>query len=234
MPGAAFETCPRCGEAYWVGAVFCSRCGQQLDQCPGSSPVPPVGEPGASGGAPNWPIQPAAGQQQVPSGQNQPQMQRAWQSAPTESWARRYWWVLVIAGIFVVMAISISAAIAIPTVWGQQKKAQDSAAKSLVRNAMTVLESAYTDDQDFTTVTPETLRAIEPSISWPTEFVADAGSAPVHVRASNSQVAVSIDDANRYEVGTISGSGAKFGVVVDKSTGRTTTYYRDGRAVDAW
>ena len=55
--------------------------------------------------------------------------------------------------LVVIIIIAILAAIAIPTFLGQRQKAQDTAARSLIRNAMTAVESAYVDDRDFTAVT---------------------------------------------------------------------------------
>ena len=66
--------------------------------------------------------------------------------------------------LVVIIIIAILAAIAIPTFLGQRQKAQDAAAKSLVRNAMMAVESAYTDTRDFTDVTAAMLTDIEPSI----------------------------------------------------------------------
>ena len=51
--------------------------------------------------------------------------------------------------LVVIIIIAILAAIAIPTFLGQRSKAQDAAAKSLVRNAMTSIESSYVDNQTF-------------------------------------------------------------------------------------
>ena len=47
--------------------------------------------------------------------------------------------------LVVILIIGILAAIALPTFLGQQKKAQDAAAKSDVRNAATQVESCLTD-----------------------------------------------------------------------------------------
>ena len=69
--------------------------------------------------------------------------------------------------LVVIIIIAILAAIAIPTFLGQRQKAQDAAAKSLIRNAMTAVESAYGDRQDFTAATLADLQGIEPSIAWP-------------------------------------------------------------------
>ena len=67
--------------------------------------------------------------------------------------------------LVVIIIIAILAAIAIPTFLGQRQKAQDAAAKSLVRNAMTAIESAYVDTQDFSAMEDTDLAAVEPSIN---------------------------------------------------------------------
>jgi type IV pilus assembly protein PilA len=52
--------------------------------------------------------------------------------------------------LVVILIIGILAAIALPTFLGQQKKAQDASAKSDARNAVSQVESCYTDEQDYT------------------------------------------------------------------------------------
>lgn len=68
--------------------------------------------------------------------------------------------------LVVVIIIGLLAAIAIPAFLGQRNKANDAAAKSLVRNAATAVEAAYADTQDYSTVTAAQLAAIEPNISF--------------------------------------------------------------------
>jgi type IV pilus assembly protein PilA len=55
--------------------------------------------------------------------------------------------------LVVILIIGILAAIALPTFLGQQKKGQDSSAKSDARNAVTQLESFYTDKQTYANAT---------------------------------------------------------------------------------
>lgn len=124
--------------------------------------------------------------------------------------------------LVVIIIIAILAAIAIPTFLGQRQKAQDAAAKSLVRNAMTTIESAFADTKTYapTTMTPAVLQAIEPSISFTN--VAGAASttaiaAGVTQQASSNQVAYDGSTTVSYSVATVSASGNKFGVVSVKS-----------------
>jgi type IV pilus assembly protein PilA len=51
--------------------------------------------------------------------------------------------------LVVILIIGILAAIALPTFLGQRQKAQDSSAKSDARNAVSEVESCYTDTQDY-------------------------------------------------------------------------------------
>ena len=62
--------------------------------------------------------------------------------------------------LVVILIIGILAAIALPSFLGQQKKAQDSSAKSDLRNSVTQIESCYADAQSYTTcATPTALSA---------------------------------------------------------------------------
>jgi len=51
--------------------------------------------------------------------------------------------------LVVILIIGILAAIALPTFLGQQKKGQDSSAKSDARNAVSQMESCFTDAQTY-------------------------------------------------------------------------------------
>jgi prepilin-type N-terminal cleavage/methylation domain-containing protein len=117
--------------------------------------------------------------------------------------------------LVVIIIIAILAAIAIPTFLGQRQKAQDASAKSLVRNGMTAVESAYVDTRDFTAVDAGMLTAIEPSIV----FVAlgGAATAPTADAQLNQVNFDNTIDAAAYGVGTVSQSAKTFGVEVNKT-----------------
>jgi type IV pilus assembly protein PilA len=151
--------------------------------------------------------------------------------------------------LVVIIIIAILAAIAIPTFLGQRQKAQDAAAKSLVRNAMTAIESAYVDTRDFDPtvagMTAADLQKIEPSIS----FIAEATpiSAPTAAAANNevSYTGLAAPD-DVYAVGTTSRSTKTFAVAVNKTADATLgiddqvnlksgdTFYISDAAVTNW
>jgi type IV pilus assembly protein PilA len=66
----------------------------------------------------------------------------------------------------VVLIIAILIAIAIPTFLGARTKANDRAAQSSLRNALTSAKVTFTERNDYTLATPSALSANEPSISF--------------------------------------------------------------------
>ena len=67
----------------------------------------------------------------------------------------------------VVLIIAILIAIAIPTFLGARKRAQDRAAQSNLRNALTAEKTFYTDSQQYTS-DATSLKDIEPSLTFTT------------------------------------------------------------------
>jgi type IV pilus assembly protein PilA len=81
----------------------------------------------------------------------------------------------------VVLIIAILIAIAIPTFLGARTRAQDRAAQSSLRNALTAAKTAYTDVSDYSTAGPGVvgppatqLTAIEPSLQYVAGTVSSA------------------------------------------------------------
>ena len=68
--------------------------------------------------------------------------------------------------LVVVIIIGLLAAIAIPAFLGQRNKANDAAAKSLVRNGATAMEAYFSDGNTYVGADATNLRAIEPNIAW--------------------------------------------------------------------
>ncbi len=130
--------------------------------------------------------------------------------------------------LVVVLIIGILAAIAIPAFLGQKKGAQDSNAKSLLRNSAIALESFYSENQDFSVpgasvaaLTSADLAAIEPNIVWATGTAAptyataanvQAKEDEVYVQAMNGTATVAPDSYNLY---TISAANRGFTYVRD-------------------
>jgi type IV pilus assembly protein PilA len=83
----------------------------------------------------------------------------------------------------VVLIIAILIAIAIPTFLGLRRRAQDRAAQSDLRNAMTAAKAFYTDAEVYTGFTAAEGELIEPSLNWDTPAEADF----VTIEAVNAQ-----------------------------------------------
>ena len=67
----------------------------------------------------------------------------------------------------VVLIIAILIAIAIPTFLGARQKAQDRAAQSNLRNALTAAKTAYVDSQSYASdVANQVYASVEPSLTW--------------------------------------------------------------------
>src|SRR5664279_1404252 len=136
--------------------------------------------------------------------------------------------------LVVIIIIAILAAIAIPTFLGQRQKAQDTAAKSNVRNAMMSMESAFVDERSFTPITEVDLSGIEPSLTF-TKVGSEAEVLDTDsgADASADEVAFFSGNADTYAMGSTSQSDTSFAVAVNKGTDTSiyalgTTYYVDG------
>ncbi len=138
--------------------------------------------------------------------------------------------------LVVIIIIAILAAIAIPTFLGQRQKAQDANAKSLVRNAMTAIESANVDIRDFSAITLADLGGVEPSIVWVaggTE-AATLDAPEALATAADDEIAYFGTSETVYAAGTYSQSGRTFAILVDKGAGGSTEDYIDGNGTLDW
>lgn len=116
----------------------------------------------------------------------------------------------------VVLIIAILIAIAIPTFLGARQKAQDRAAQSNLRNALTAVKTQYVDTQDYTASSVTEYNSIEPSLS----FVSGATAS-----GKNNDISVNTVSASEVVLSAHSASGQCF-YVDDKTanTGAGTTY----------
>ncbi len=116
----------------------------------------------------------------------------------------------------VVLIIAILIAIAIPTFLGARTRAQDRAAQSNLRNALTAEKTYYTDTQAYTAVTAS-LDAIEPQLKYNGDTI-PANDNEIYVSASGGTVIL----------GTKSASGTCF-YIKDVATGSGPgTFYAKG------
>ena len=123
----------------------------------------------------------------------------------------------------VVLIIAILIAIAIPQFLGARSRAQDSAAKSDLRNGLTAEKTSYTDTQKYSTdVTTAGLKGIEPSLKWVTPPDTTAGDLGVSVGD------VATGDSNVVCLQEQSKSGTTFSIA-DVAVGTSAgTYYNKG------
>src|ERR1051325_2815741 len=66
----------------------------------------------------------------------------------------------------VVLIIAILLAIAIPTFLGARNRANDRAAQSSLRNALTSAKTLFTDNQDYSAAPVAALGGVEPSLTF--------------------------------------------------------------------
>jgi type IV pilus assembly protein PilA len=113
--------------------------------------------------------------------------------------------------LVVILIIGILAAIALPAFLGQRQKAQDTAAKTLVRNAATAMETYYTDNEAYDGANSAALLAIEPSLNDPAlTTVTGAGQGYTLTATSKTGTTFSMSKVNGGAV-TRSCSGSSAG-----------------------
>jgi len=93
----------------------------------------------------------------------------------------------------VVLIIAILLAIAIPSFLGARGKAQDRAAQSNVRNALTAEKTYFTDQQVYT-ASATALQAIEPSLTY-VSGTPTAGAKEVQVVTGNVSTGATVNGA---------------------------------------
>ena len=134
--------------------------------------------------------------------------------------------------LVVIIIIAILAAIGIPIFLGSRIKAQDVAAVALVRNALTVVESANVEYHNYAAITAADLGGIEPAILW---IVASADlvdpSVPtvttnVTAQARNNQVNYYGQAIDTFDVGTTSESDNRFGIQVHTTGAASADYVK--------
>ena len=127
----------------------------------------------------------------------------------------------------VVMIIAILMAIAIPTFLNSRKRAQDSAAKSSVRNALSAAQSVFSEEQVYpaTAAMVTAMTSEEPSL----DFLA-TGSTNANTISVLTVPADATTPAATVVVSALSKSGKCFSLkhVIASTGGGTTEYRLDG------
>jgi type IV pilus assembly protein PilA len=119
----------------------------------------------------------------------------------------------------VILIIAILIAIAIPTFLGARQKAQDRAAQSDLRNALTAAKTGYVDTEDYTQVQ---LSSIEPSLTYVSGSSTGPKSISVNATKSGIGLAALADDNVCwlvYDSTDASNAGTTYG----KVTGATSS-----------
>jgi len=81
----------------------------------------------------------------------------------------------------VVLIIGILIAIALPTFLGARSRAQNRAAQSSLRNALTAAKVLYTDTDDYSTATIANMALVEPSLTYVVTGTASTGATQISV-----------------------------------------------------
>src|SRR6266550_4380137 len=90
----------------------------------------------------------------------------------------------------VVLIIGILIAIALPTFLGARNKANDKAAESSLRNALTTAKACFTDNDTYTGCDQVKLGASEPSLAFVANNVASADPNTISVKVVSANVIV--------------------------------------------
>jgi type IV pilus assembly protein PilA len=146
--------------------------------------------------------------------------------------------------LVVIIIIAVLASIAIPTFFGQREKAQDTQAYSLVRNALTAMQTAFVDTGGYDGITADMLESIETSFDWVDNggdlvSTSPPGITPsVAADAEEHEVAFSVNSDSVIDLASRSGSGNWFGIQVDTVDLTETGYIKvkliDGSAEIGW
>lgn len=146
--------------------------------------------------------------------------------------------------LVVMIIIAILAAIAIPVYFGQRERSADTAAYSLVRNALTVIQTAFVDTGEYSEITADMLNEIETS----TTFIQSADdlvstnppsiNGAVVASAKEHEVIFYPESRTVVDMASQSESGNWFGIQIDAVTLAESGYVKvkviDGSADLGW
>lgn len=147
--------------------------------------------------------------------------------------------------LVVIIIIAILAAIAIPTYLQSRANAQDTAAVNLVRNGLTVVQTALAETGSYEGITAEMLEGIETNMYWietDEDVVTVGGSAGISsatvAEAHDRQIVFYVESRFRFDLASRSESGNWFGMQIDTINQMDTGYIKvkviDGSAEEGW
>ncbi len=134
--------------------------------------------------------------------------------------------------LVVIIIIAVLAAIAIPTYLGQRERANDTAAYSLVRNGLTVIQTAFVETGDYTKLTADMLNAIDTSLKWMTSgedlVTTDPPGININVaaEANKGQIVFYAESPSIVDIASKSVSGNWFGIQVNTVNINQTGYVK--------
>jgi type IV pilus assembly protein PilA len=134
--------------------------------------------------------------------------------------------------LVVIIIIAVLAAIAIPTYLGQRERAQDTAAYSLVRNGLTVMQTAFVDTGDYAEVTVDMLNDIDAAMLWVDNGADLVSTSPpgitaaVDADAGENMLAFFSESSTVVDIASRSASGNWFGIQIDTMEIADTGYVK--------
>jgi prepilin-type N-terminal cleavage/methylation domain-containing protein len=147
--------------------------------------------------------------------------------------------------LIVIIIIAVLATIAIPTFLGQRSEAQDAAAYRLVRDGLTVVQSALVETGGYLALTPDMLHDIETTFSWleSGENVVTVGDTPsistsIEANARDREIVFYRESDTCVDLASKSESGNWFGIQINAidmtQTGYVEVKVVDGEASMGW
>ena len=146
--------------------------------------------------------------------------------------------------LVVIIIIAVLASIAIPTFLGQREKAQDTAAYTLVRNALTAMQTAFVDTGGYTGINAAMLQSLDTSFVWIDNGGVLVSTSPpgitpaVVANAASNEVAFAVESDTVVDLASRSSSGNWFGIQIDvvdlTETGYVKVKVIDGSAKIGW
>jgi prepilin-type N-terminal cleavage/methylation domain-containing protein len=162
----------------------------------------------------------------------------------THEQGRREQGFTLIELLVVIIIIAILAGIAIPTFLGQRERAQDTAAYSLVRNSLTIMQTAFVETGDYTQVTAAALDGLDNTMTWVDNGQDLVSANPpgitgaVAADSTTGQIAFFAQSRTVVDIASKSASGNWFGIQIDTVNLNETGYVKvkmiDGSANLGW